>query len=152
MSGLSDLNDLRQVKGNTAVKQVIENAKSMATDNISAIGGNWPDPILPGQALVPDIPVDVLPFWVARMAGALAESTQTPKRYGGDVYALSVLATCLHRRFEVKPYGAEDDYSEPLSLWTLTGMGSGNRKSGVINALSAPLVAWEKLERDRLRP
>ena len=48
MSGLSDLNDLRQVKGNTAVKQVIENAKSMAADNISAIGGNWPDPILPG--------------------------------------------------------------------------------------------------------
>ena len=151
MSGLSDLNDLRQVKGNTAVKQVIENAKSMAADNISAIGGNWPDPILPGQALVPDIPVDVLPFWVARMAGAVAESTQTPSAMA-VMCTLSVLATCLHRRFEVKPYGAEDDYSEPLSLWTLTGMGSGNRKSGVINALSAPLVAWEKLERDRLRP
>ena len=28
-------------------------------------------------------------------------------------------------------------------------MGSGNRKTSVINSLSAPLVRWEKLERDR---
>lgn len=118
---------------------------------VVSIGDNWPEPIMPGQAPVPDIPVDVLPGWVRDMAGAVAESTQTPPALA-VMMALSVLATCVHRRVEVAPFGADDDYSEPLSLWTLSALPSGSRKTAVINALAAPLVRWEKLERDRLRP
>lgn len=117
---------------------------------VVSIGDNWPDPILPGQVLVPEIPVDVLPTWVKDMAGAVAESTQTPPALAVMI-SLSVLATCLHRRFEVAPFGEDDDYSEPLALWTLTALPSGSRKTAVINALAGPLVYWEKLERDRLR-
>lgn len=157
MNGLTDMNDLRQVKGIDAVRETVEAARpvvdSGAQDDpdVRFIGENWPDYILPGQNPVTDIQPDVLPSWVARMAGAVAESTQTPPAMA-VMCSLSVLATCLHRRFEVAPYGEDDDYTEPLSLWTLTGMGSGNRKTSVINSLSAPLVRWEKLERDRLRP
>lgn len=114
------------------------------------IGDNWPEPILPGQIPVPEIPADILPGWVGDMAGAAAESTQTPPAMAVMI-SMSVLATCLHRRFEVAPFGADADYREPLSLWTLTALPSGTRKTAVINALSAPLVRWEKLERDRLR-
>jgi len=118
---------------------------------VVSIGDNWPDPILPGQRPVPDIPAVLLPSWLGDMAGAVAESTQTPAALAVMI-SCSILATALHRRFEVAPWGAEDDYVEPLALWTLSGLPSGSRKTAVISALAGPLVKWEKLERDRLRP
>lgn len=157
MTGLTDFNDLHVAAGKEVVRQTIEAARPAVVpsghgdSDVRLIGENWPDPILPGQLPVSEIPADVLPSWVGRMAGAVAESTQTPPVMA-VLCSLSVLATCLHRRYEVAPYGPDDDYTEPLSLWTLTALGSGNRKTSVINALSAPLVRWEKLERDRLRP
>lgn len=155
MGDRSDFNDLAQAVGGTAVAATISaalaNREPQPASEVRNIGENWPDPILPGQMPVPELPVDVLPTWVKDMAGAVAESTQTPPAMA-VMCALSVLATCLHRRFEVAPFGAEDDYTEPLSLWTLTALPSGSRKTAVINALAGPLVHWEKLERDRLRP
>jgi len=160
MSERSDFNDLAREVGGGAVTAVISSAiaNHRQRDEIAAkrdsevrqIGENWPDPILPGHVPVPDIPVDLLPSWVKDMAGAVAESTQTPPALAVMV-SLSVLATCLHRRFEVAPWGEDDDYTEPLSIWTLTALPSGSRKTAVIGALAAPLVHWEKLERDRLR-
>ena len=143
-------------QGQAFLDAAAERALASVEDNrppadVVAIGGEWPDPILPGQLPVPDIPAALLPSWVGDMAGAVAESTQTPPALA-VLMACSVLATILHRRFEVAPWGEDDDYSEPLALWTLTGLPSGSRKTAVISALAAPLVKWEKLERDRLRP
>lgn len=160
MSDRSDFNDLAREAGGGAVKAIIGKAiadhresrkNAPARDSVVSIADNWPDPVLPGMSPVPDLPADLLPGWVRDMAAAVAESTQTPPAMSVMV-ALSVLATCLHRRFEVAPFGEDDDYTEPLCLWTLTALPSGSRKTAVINALSAPLVYWEKLERDRLRP
>lgn len=160
MGDLSDFNDLKRVAGGGAVAAAVSSAiassqsveeKAIERDaEVSNFGSNWPDPILPGQVPVPEIPVDVLPTWVKDMAMAVAESTQTPPAMA-VMLSLSVLATCLHRRFEVAPWGEDDDYTEPLSLWTLTTQPSGSRKTAVIGALAGPLVHWEKLERDRLR-
>ena len=44
-----------------------------------------------------------------------------------------------------------DVYKRQLSLWVLVALPSGTRKTAVINALTGPLMRWEKLERDRLR-
>ncbi len=110
--------------------------------------GEWPDPILPGRRDPPELPTDLLPGWVGAMADAVAQATQTPPALAVMV-ALAVLATTVQRRFEVTPFG--DDYTEPLALWTLTALPSGTRKTAVINAMAGPLVAWEKLQRDRMR-
>lgn len=110
----------------------------------------WPDPMIPGSIRVPDIPASLLPSWVGDMAKAVADSTQTPEGMA-VMLCLSVLATVLQRQFEVAPFGEGDDYTEPLALWVLVAMQSGSRKSAVINAMTAPLLRWEKLERDRLR-
>ncbi|WP_341742962.1 YfjI family protein [Azonexus hydrophilus] len=159
MSDRSDFNDLARVAGKSAVAAAVSAAvidakpdshASTDRENVVSIGDNWPDPIIPGQMPVPDLPASILPTWVGRMAEAVAESTQTPPAMA-VMCALSVLATALHRRFEVAPFGEEDEYTEPLSLWTLTALPSGSRKTAVINALAAPLVHWEKLQRDRLR-
>ena len=97
----------------------------------------WPDPILPGQVKTPDIPADVLPDWMAAMAAAVSASTQTPTALA-VMTCLSVVATVLQRRFEVAPFG--DDYTEPLSLWTLSASPSGTRKSAVLSVMLSPLV------------
>ena len=101
-----------------------------------------------GHARPPSIASDFLPGWVGEMAAAVAESTQTPPALA-VMTALGVLATVLQRRFEVSPFG--DEYTEPLALWTLTALPSGTRKTAVINSMAGPLVAWEKLLRDRMR-
>ena len=108
----------------------------------------WPDPILPGMLRTPEIPPGVLPSWLADMARAVSESTQTPPALA-VMSALAVLATVLQRRFEVAPFG--DSYTEPLALWTLSASPSGTRKSAVLNAMLGPLLRWEKLLRDRMR-
>lgn len=108
---------------------------------------DWPDPILPGTVRVPEIGADLLPTWLGDMARAVSENTQTPPALA-VMSALAVLATVLHRRFEVSPKAG---YTEPLSLWVLCASPSGTRKSAVLSAMDGPLVRWEKLQRDRKR-
>jgi putative DNA primase/helicase len=115
-----------------------------------SIAPDWPEPMMPGAAKVEDIPADILQGWAGDMAAAVAASTQTPTAMSVMI-TLSVLASVLQRRFEVAPKGEENEYREPLSLWTLTAMQSGARKSAVIGALTAPLLRWEKREGDRVR-
>lgn len=141
----TDFNDMAVLAGDDAVKEAI--AKAMAGANgdepATPTWSNPPDPVLPGKIQTPDIPADILPGFLGAMADAVAKSTQTPPAMSVMV-ALGVLATVLQRRFEVAPFG--DDYTEPLALWTLTGMPSGARKTAVFSALTAPLIEWEKIQ------
>lgn len=113
------------------------------------IGEQWGELTLPGAIKTPEISADLLPGVIGEMAAAVARSTQTPEA-ASVMCILSVLAAVLQRRFEVAPYG--DDYRETLSLWTLTALPSGARKTAIIGAIAAPLHHYEKLERDRMRP
>ncbi len=161
MSTMTDMNDLAQVAGPEAVRASVAAAQPVGTTTPpaprSAHLGNpggadsepeWPEPMLPGSIRVPAIPATILPGPVGEMARAVADSTQTPEAMA-TLLSLSILATILQRRVEVAPF--DDDYTEPLSLWTLMAMQSGSRKTAVLNALTGPLLRWEKLQRDRLR-
>ena len=83
------------------------------------------------------------------MVRAVADSTQTPPALA-FMSCLGVLATVLQRRYEVAPHG--DDYTEPLSLWTVSASPPGTRKSAVLGAMRGPVDRWEKLLSDRMRP
>lgn len=154
MADRSDFNDLADEQGLEVVAELVNEAVKAAPKprvkpaDVSA--PNWPDPMLPGALSVPDIPTSILPGWVGKMAEAVAATTQTPPAMA-VMMSLSVLATAVHRRFEVAPFGEEDGYSEPLSIWTLSVLPSGSRKTAVINALCSPFVHWEKIEYDRGR-
>lgn len=165
MPDLSDFNDLDRVAGSGAVVTSIDSAiakhqalveKPARRDSASPdpqptkSEGEWPDPMIPGARSTPEIPASLLPSWVGDMAEAVAASTQTPPAMA-VMLALSVLATVMQRRWSVQPYGEFTSYTEPLSLWTLTAMPSGARKTAVINALTDPLMIWEKRERDAMR-
>ena len=111
--------------------------------------GEWPDPILPGHNLAPEIPVDVLPNWLAEFAQKIADSTQVPTALP-VMSMIATLSTILQRRFEVAPFS--DSYTEPLSIWCLAAADSGSRKTEVLKATTEPLATWEKRAYDRMRP
>jgi putative DNA primase/helicase len=140
----TDFNDLARLEGLAAVAADVENAQPVIELAM------WPDPVLPGALHTPTIPADVLPSWLGAMAGAIAQSTQTPPALA-VMSCLAVLATVLQRNFEVAPHGDHTGYTEPLSLWTLGAAASGSRKTAVQMEALAPLVYWEKLKRDQAR-
>ena len=139
----TDFNDLAALAGPEAVKATVD---KVIADAAAAASQAWPDPILPGTVPTPEIPPSILPTWLGAMAGAVAQSTQTPPTLAVMV-GLSVLAAVLQRRYEVAPFA--DDYTEPLSIWTCCGMDSGSRKSAVFSAMTAALLAWEKFKYDQ---
>lgn len=143
VNAATDFNDLARERGLTAVRNQVAAAIPTAPPV------EWPEPIIPGALRTPEIRPELLPGWVGSMARAVSESTQTPPALA-VMTVLAVLATVLQRRFEVAPHG--DGYTELLGLWTIGVAPSGGRKSAVLGALLAPLVRWEKLLRDRMRP
>lgn len=116
--------------------------------NTSAENDSWGGLLLPGTVKTPDIPAALLPGWAGAMVSAVAKDTQTPEA-ASVVLALSMIATCVQRRWEVAP--SYSGYTEPLCLWTLAALPSGSRKTAIVKALSAPLSRWEKLMGDRMR-
>lgn len=140
---LTDFNDLRVIRGPGAVREVVDAAQPAVPP------AEWPEPSIPGAEDVPEIPTNVLPVWAASFAQDVAKSTQTPPALA-VLACIGTLSTVLQRRFEVAPWG--DSYTEPLSLWCLSASPSGTRKTAIINAFLGPLVHWEKLMRDRMRP
>jgi putative DNA primase/helicase len=108
----------------------------------------WPDPVIPGNRSVPDIPAKLLPGWLGDYAAAVATSSQTPEAMS-VMLCLSVLSTVFQHWFVVAPFG--DDYTEPLPLWTCSIMPPGSRKTAVVNAMTGVFAYWEKLRRDRMR-
>lgn len=148
----TDFNDLQAVAGPDAVRSTVDKVLAAAAAPVAPaaqpLATEWPDPILPGMVKAPEIPAEILPGWLGAMCRAVADSTQTPPALAVMV-GLAVLAAVLQRRYEVAPFG--DDYTEPLALWTLTAMLSGARKSAVFNAMTAPLLRFEKLDYDRGR-
>jgi putative DNA primase/helicase len=138
--------------GRYAAGQINPATEWQGDDSADAAPGGraWPLPYLPGTSRVPEISATYLGGWAGRMASTVAASTQTPEAMA-VMSVLAVLAAVLQRRFEVLPYGSGTDYREPLSLWTMVVLGSGNRKTAVHAAVTAVLVDWEKRQRDRLR-
>ncbi|MEI6738317.1 MAG: YfjI family protein, partial [Pseudomonadota bacterium] len=142
-----DWKDFSAFEGLAAVSKAIDGAEPVEPPPEPP---KWPEPMLPGTLRTPDFPNDILQGVWGDMARAVSESTQTPPALS-IMCLLGVLATLLQRRFEVRPYGLDDSYSEPLSLWCISASPSGTRKTSVLSAFMAPIVSWERLQYDRFR-
>ncbi len=164
----TDANDVHRLEGLDRVREIIEAAAPVADAGSEAgtvedtpeeqpegepVEGSasalWAEPLLFSDIETPDISADLLPVWLGEYARAVSESTQTPAGLS-VMFALATVAACLQRRFEVAPYG--DDYIEPLSLWTVTALDPGNRKTAVRNAFTGVLSDWEREELRRMGP
>jgi len=93
---LTDFNDLAEAEGRGAVAAVIEEALQVTQKaRQKEAGEGWPDPILPGQMPVPDIPVDVLPTWVRDMAGPWRQAPRPRPPFRSWWPCLSWQAACI---------------------------------------------------------
>jgi hypothetical protein len=101
-----------------------------------------------GAAEPPEIEPDDFPVPFNDIVRVVAESGETPAAMAG-LTLLGILAVATQRKFQVRSDG---QYCEALSLYCLTAMAPGERKSSVLRVLREPLQAWEKARREELTP
>ena len=89
---------------------------------------------------MPTFPVDAFPTEIAGMVEAVAEATQTDSAMPGTS-ALSVLSACTGGHAEVE---IRSGWRETLCLYTANIADSGERKSGVQQAMTKPLLDAEE--------
>jgi hypothetical protein len=87
-----------------------------------------------------ELSLDNFPESFGRMAGAAANATETPVELPALMGLATVAASC-QRVFEAE---MEPGYLEPLCLWTIAALQSGNRKTAVHSAMTAPLRKKEQ--------
>jgi hypothetical protein len=101
---------------------------------------SYPTVIPLDEVVLPEFPIDAFPDPLRSMSRAVAASTETPIELAA-MLGLSAVATCTQRVFEV---AADASYSESLNLWTVSALESGNRKTAVFTAMTAPLLMKER--------
>lgn len=107
------------------------------------VGANpepWHQPHPFDAYAVPPFPVAILPAWLADYVRALARATQTPVDLAG-LLGLAVLATATARRVVVL---VRAGWLEPLNLYVLAILPPGTRKSAVFDAVSEPVLDYER--------
>lgn len=108
----------------------------------------WEEPIPLLEAIKrPKLESEYLPDPLRNMVEQVAYVTQTPIDMA-VLLCLSVLATCVQKKFKVTPGG---EWLEHLCIWILIGAESGTRKSAVFDLLCEPIKEWEKQEAIRTR-
>jgi hypothetical protein len=99
----------------------------------------WSHPRPLGAGALPPFPTSTFPRWLHEYVEALAKMTQTPPDVAA-MMALSTVAATVARKAIVSP---EPWWAEPLNIFTVSVLGSGNRKSAVERATTGALVRWE---------
>lgn len=107
-----------------AIKQAIDQARPFAV------------PILLTDRTPPDFPTDLLPGVLGEMVEAVSRATETPLELPA-MMGLAIIAAACQKKFEIEP---ETDYIEPLNLWTIVALESGNRKTAVVRHMITPLI------------
>lgn len=88
----------------------------------------------------PQMPEEIFTGWFGSMVGAVSRATETPIELPA-LLGLSVLASACQRKFVVE---LEQNYQEPLNVWTVVALEPGNRKTAVLQAVTKPLMEWER--------
>jgi hypothetical protein len=109
---------------------------------------DWEPPVSLDAAIIPPWPTNIFPPDVQAFVDALSKSTETPPELA-SMMTIAVLGVAAQGKFRVR---IKTDYVEPLSLWTCCALQSGNRKTAVWQAATAPLSQWERERRTELEP
>ena len=106
-------------------------------------GAGWETPVpLTREGSLPAFPVHVLPDWIADFVTGLAVATQTPVDLGA-MMALANLSAAAGGLFTVK---IANNWREPVNLYLATAMPPGERKTVVVNTVTAPLHDVDRTE------
>ena len=130
---------------------VKDHAKSIPSDWIDLPveqACEWPAPISLEVAPLPQWPKDVFPDAVQDFVTALSVSTETPPELA-SLMVLSAISAAAQGKFRVQ---IKKDYSEPINVWTICALPPASRKTAVQAAVTSPLDAWEKRQREIMDP
>lgn len=94
-----------------------------------------------------EFPAEIFPEVIRDYVLQIAQVRQVPVDMAAQI-ALSVLSTCLQKKFNVR-VGKNSKQVEQLSLWTLTAMTPGNRKSDTMKDLTKILTDVQIKEIER---
>lgn len=109
---------------------------------------DWQAPINLESAKLPPWPDAVFPDSIQDFVSALSVSTETPPELSA-MMTLAALSAAAQGKYRVR---VKADYFEPVNIWTCAALPPGSRKTAVQNAATAPLTAWEKLQREIVEP
>ena len=131
-----DWNDVHTQRGLDAVQAAITTAIRREETPPPA-----PVTVIPlDEVRLPDLTLDTFPEPLGRMIEAVANATETPVELPALMGLATVAASC-QRVFEVE---MEPGYLEPLCVWAIAALQSGNRKTAVHSAMTAPLKKKER--------
>lgn len=125
--------------GEAATHLMVEDPTDPNTADFVDFAEGCPVP-LERETETKDFPFYALPKVLGEFVYALSESTQTGTGLAG-VAVLAALSTAVGGYVEVQ---VKEDYTEPTNLWTVGVAPSGERKSSVVKAASAPLYEVER--------
>ena len=134
--------------GRITIQKAIANCREVYTSSCAGQSRpakesqNFPPivPLTPLCGSLPQFPADALPDTMQQYVCAVAEQTQTFPDMAA-VIGLGVLAVCLQGKFRIEGIPG---YTEPLSLYTVVIAPPGERKSGVMRAMTASLYEYEQ--------
>ncbi len=136
---MTDLNDL--------LSQARRARDEASSHVISVLPEPWesPTPLQEGER--PEFTSDYLPDPLGPLAVAISTATQTPLALVG-MMLLAATSTAVAKAIEVQP---REGWLEPVNLYSVTSLGSGNRKSAVATTISKPLREWEITQAEAMR-
>lgn len=93
-------------------------------------------------------PTEALPDWAHDMVKALAIAYQVPEDMAGMIL-LATLAAAVSKRYKIQ---ARPGWTELLGLYASSLLETGNRKTGTLRELSAPVEYFEQRLVEQKRP
>lgn len=109
---------------------------------------DWQPPISLESATLPAWPDNVFPGTIQTFVTALSASTETPPELAA-LMVLAAISSAAQGKYRVR---VKQDYFEPVNVWACVALPPGSRKTAVQMAATAPLTAWEKLQREAVGP
>ena len=103
----------------------------------------WEPPTPIHEYAVPSFPTIALPDWLQDFVEAVAVETQTPP----DLAAMLGLTVCSAACAKTVEVVVRKGWAEPVNIYTVVSLPSGNRKSAVFRKMTEPIV---KVEAERV--
>jgi putative DNA primase/helicase len=124
--------------------KLIENApewnpNDKISDAVNAF--DWEDPVLLEAFRLPEM--KPIPGIIGKFSQAVATATETPIELSQGLVLAAVASAC-QGRYMVQ---VKSGYSEPVNVWIVVALDSGNRKSSVLIEVTRPLISWESQKR-----
>jgi uncharacterized protein DUF3987 len=142
--------DIEEIVVNGSAKQNLgsDSGGTERTHQEAKQENEWPEPILLSDNPVDQLRADILPDTLGEYSESLSRFTETPSELS-TLAILGVVSVAAAGKVEVE---AEQGYKEPANLYLSPLLESGNRKTQVMTSATAPLLAFEMDERQRMAP